>query len=80
MEQLYSDINSIMEKYGFRSSPRLEEKDRILRFIQLYARMKGLELNSEESDAIVSLLLLRYTSKSKPVSESTHPMKLRRTR
>jgi len=61
IEQL---LNTTIAASGFRISPRLELRDRLTRFIQLYSAEKGRHLTASEADACSTILLLAHNSDS----------------
>jgi len=64
MSNLEQVLNSAIVAGGFRISPRMELKDRLSRFIQLYSATKGRHLTTAEADACSGILLLTHDSDS----------------
>ena len=64
MSSLEQVLNSTIVASGFRISPRLELRDRLSRFIQLYSAAKGRDLTVREADACSGILLLTHDSDS----------------
>ena len=64
MSNLEQLLNTTIASSGFRISPRLELRDRLTRFIQLYSAEKGRHLTASEADACSGMLLLTHDSDS----------------
>ena len=64
MVKLEQVLNSAIATTGFRISPRLELRDRLSRFIQLYSAANGKNFSAREADACSGILLLTYDSDS----------------